>query len=859
MKKLSEILLIIVLLVCILISSFKGVEPSYSYQSNESKTVLFLNSYHSGYKWSDDIYDGIKSVLNSDYVNIKLQVEYMDTQRVLDSQYLDSLIETYRYKFSDRTFDLIISSDDAAFEFLLNYGDELFPSTPVVFCGVNYFEQEILKENPLYTGVIEGFDISSTIDTAVELHPDTKKVYYVVDDTTTGVSIMKEFTNVMPEYKNKIDFIELGGENLDDIIDQVKILPEDSIILYLIYFKDKKGNHYEYYEAVSKIEHNSSVPIYGVWDFSLGHGIVGGKLTSGFYQGKTAADIALRIFSGERPSDIPVVTEKTTRYEFDYKQMEKYGIDVASLPQNSIIINIAKTSKKQILLLNSYNKGLKWTDDLETGIKSKLSDDIDNIEFTYEFMDVQKNNDPVYKQNLYELLIKKYSDKQFDLVITTDDVAFNFIKMYNNTIFKDTPIVFSGINYFEESMLESDESFTGVVESYDLRGTIDVALDINPNIKNIIVINDTTVTGQANKKNLDLVLPYYKDKVTFEIWDDYNMPEIQEKVKTLNSDSIILLLSFNRDKSNNNFSYNESISMISEYAPVPIFGVWDFYLGQGLLGGVLTSGITHGETVGDMAHRILNGKRPSEIPVVINSPNIPMFDYNVLKKFNIDLSSIPEGSTVINMPNTLSDFFVKNKTILIPFISIFSVLCMIVIAMYLNIRIRKAAEEKERHYALTDSLTGIPNRRAGIEYLSKLINKSHEDGSKATICFIDVNNLKVINDTYGHREGDNLLNTIPLLIKSKLREVDLLCRFAGDEFLIIFNDVSIEEAKEALKRITDAIQEYNDKSKKHYEISISFGFAQYNQEEYKSIEDLIEEADNEMYKNKLRNRVQYNI
>ena len=541
---------------------------------------------------------------------------------------------------------------------------------------------------------MEGFDIGSTIDVALNLHPDTETIYYVVDNTTTGVAIMKEFSKVLPHYEDQLEVIRLDGENLDQITEKVSTLPQNSLILYLIYFKDNEGTHFEYNEAISMIEQKASIPVYGVWEFTLGHGIVGGKLTSGYYQGKTAAKIALRVLSGEKPSEIPVVIEETTHYGFDHKQMKKNNVNVESLPQSSLLINIAKTSKKQILILHSYNRGLQWTDDLERGISSRIKEDMDNVELIYEYMDVKRYADPVYLQNISELLARKHRNMAFDLIITTDDVAFNYLTRHHDTIYKDVPTIFCGVNYFEESMIENHPLFTGVVESYDLRGTIDTALKIQPGIENMIVINDTTVTGQANRKNLDLLMPDYQDKLSFEIWDDFNMLEIQEKVQTLESDSIILLLSFNLDKSNNSFTFNESIGMISEYASVPIYGLWDFYLGHGLTGGILTTGIIHGETAGAMAVDILNGKKPSEIAVVTDSPNMAMFDYTMLEKFGISLRNLPAESIVINRPTTIFDFFLENKTIVIPFIGILSILCLILLLMHAKIKSRKMAEEK---------------------------------------------------------------------------------------------------------------------------------------------------------------------
>jgi len=180
----------------------------------------------------------------------------------------------------------------------------------------------------------------------------------------------------------------------------------------------------------------------------------------------------------------------------------------------------------------------------------------------------------------------------------------------------------------------------------------------------------------------------------------------------------------------------------------------------------------------------------------------------MLKKFDVSLSKLSAESIVINRPNTILDHFLENKIIVIPFIVILSILCLIVLLMYVKIKSRKTAEEQERHYALTDSLTGIPNRRAGIEHLTNQIRKSRETEFQTTICFIDVNKLKKVNDS------------------------------------------DLTQATVALERICEVIAVHNQTEARPYEIGISYGFAQYNQEQCLSVEDLIQRADKEMYKNK---------
>ena len=144
--------------------------PTILAADNTKKSVLVLNSYHKGYQWSDNIIEGIRSILGPNAQNIDLQVEDMDTHRISDNGYIYQLLETYRYKFRAKKFDVIIATDDPAFAFLLKYHDELFPGTPIVFCGVNYFVDSMLAAQDLFTGVVEGQDIKSTLDIALKLN-----------------------------------------------------------------------------------------------------------------------------------------------------------------------------------------------------------------------------------------------------------------------------------------------------------------------------------------------------------------------------------------------------------------------------------------------------------------------------------------------------------------------------------------------------------------------------------------------------------------------------------------------------------------------------------------------------------------
>lgn len=688
----------LIVILTLFIFCLAQIPVSYS-DTVEKKSVLYMSSYHEGYKWSDDILTGIQSVLPMENPDFSMRVEYMDTQRISDPAYLDKLLEVYRSKYKVTRFDLILSADDAAYTFLLQHSQELFPETPVVFCGVNYFDPSTLNGHPEFTGVVEGYDIRSTLETAARLHPGIKKIYYVNDTTLSGQAVMKVLQETMDQFGSRFTFEQVMGRNLGELEKKVQKLPKDSILMMLVYFRDAEGTNYSYSESIAGLAENSSVPIYGVWDFHLGSGIVGGMLTSGFYQGETAANIALRVLNGASPSSMPIVTEETNHYAFDDLKLKQYDIRPDQLPPGSEIINYSGTAKEQILVLNSYHKGMQWEDDIDLGLRDALSDRLDHIDLTYEFMDVKRNPDPVNVHRAYQSLIKKYENKQFDAILAADDDAFKFLTTYHDSLFPDTPVVFSGVNYYEDSMIGGSPWYTGVVEAYDLNDTLDAALDMMPEAKRVIVINDTTLTGKANRRNIENIMGLYKDRLTFDFWENVNMSDIQSMVKILPQDTFILLMSFNRDKSNNSYSYDDSIRLISADSSVPIFGVWDFYLGKGLLGGMLTSGFNQGKAAGTMIGKILDGTSPSALPVIRKSPNQYMFDINEIKRYGISTLKLPPGSKVINNSFAFRSFYESNQALVMVTAFIVLSLCVLVLTLMVlllknTLRIRKRFERE---------------------------------------------------------------------------------------------------------------------------------------------------------------------
>jgi len=300
------------------------------------KHILILNSYHMGYKWSDDIIKGIQTEFYQ--TNITLYVEYMDTKRHYSEEYTHKLYQLYKMKYQNINLDLIISTDDNAFNFLKKYRNEVFPEIPIVFCGVNYLKLEDVKGMPKCTGVNETADIKATIDIALKLHPNAKMIVIINDQTSTGKKLKEEALNIISTYKN-FNYYYLDDNLKSDIFNKIIALPPNTaIVLFMSFFRDASGKFFEYNEVIPQLSQQSSVPIYGLWDFFLGNGIVGGKLVSGYYQGETAAKLAKRFINGEDIDKISIVQDSPNRFMFDYSQMKRFNIKPIKLPEGSIII-----------------------------------------------------------------------------------------------------------------------------------------------------------------------------------------------------------------------------------------------------------------------------------------------------------------------------------------------------------------------------------------------------------------------------------------------------------------------------------------------------------------------------------------
>lgn len=319
-----------------------------------TKTILFLNSYHQGYDWSDDIVRALKTSLQSQPFQTEMYVEYLDMKRFSGASHLASFKTFIATKYRARKPDLIVSSDDDALQFLLDNGAELFGNTPVVFCGVNDHGRAARAPRDRYTGVLEDFNTSAILDLALALHPGIHRVWVVSDDSPIGEQARNSYSAIAQQRKNlEFRFLDGSKMSIDEIAAAMGEIESRDLTILTAFARDKTGDFVDRNAAQRRLAQASAAPVFSPSISALGQGIVGANDNAGYEHGLRASRKAIAILNGTAPAAIPLEKHLAVQYVFDQDRLNYFDIPRERIPAGSRLINVRSTFYDQ-------HRGLIW-------------------------------------------------------------------------------------------------------------------------------------------------------------------------------------------------------------------------------------------------------------------------------------------------------------------------------------------------------------------------------------------------------------------------------------------------------------------------------------------------------------------
>lgn len=334
---------------------------------------------------------------------------------------------------------------------------------------------------------------------------------------------------------------------------------------------------------------------------------------------------------------------------------------------------------QSVLVLHSYSEDFIWTRDLQESIRESFESIQDPFTMRIEYMDSKNAYTDAIKERLFDLYRTKYAPGDFDIVIATDNIAYNFLVEYKETLFGDIPVVATGIN--NTHLIEMKDRFYVIEEKPDYEATIDLAIRQNPEADDFYIILDETTTSQLVKAELDQVLKGYKNDFKITYIRDLSESTALDMIEGLDQTDILLFGLYFTDPDGTAYTYYDKPRQVAQMANTPVYVFWDFQLGWGTLGGKVAHASVYGERAVDNAEKLLSGREIAEIYYDEGLFGEYIYDYEVSQRYN--LSDFPKEAIAMNKPQT---YFEKNRDLIMAFITTTAVLLLVMLLLILVIK-----------------------------------------------------------------------------------------------------------------------------------------------------------------------------
>lgn len=281
----------------------------------------------------------IVAALDDSPYQIELYSEDLEATLFSDEASQREIRDWYIRKYHNRQPHVIIAVGPEPLRFLVESHKNAFPGVPVIFCGSTEEMLGKLKLDSDFTGVWGTAQPEKTLAAAIHLLPSTRNVVVVggagIYDRRLESIVRQSFRN----YESKLAFTYLTDLDMPTLLERLKHLPHDTIVYHTAMTQDAAGSHFiDATQAVPMIASAANAPVFVIDDVDIRGGAVGGDVLSFAAEGKTAADMAVRVLSGAKSGDIPIARSSNV-FTFDWRALQRWGIKESDLPVGSVVLH----------------------------------------------------------------------------------------------------------------------------------------------------------------------------------------------------------------------------------------------------------------------------------------------------------------------------------------------------------------------------------------------------------------------------------------------------------------------------------------------------------------------------------------
>ena len=262
----------------------------------------------------------------------ELYAETLDMHRFPRAQLETELVSLLRKKYHDLDVDVVIAATPIALDFAQGNLADIWPDAAIIFHSVPPSVLSKRSFDPRTIGIPVQLEFEQTLDLALKLHPAAQRIAVVAGVAESDHRYLALARPVLEQYADRMDIEYLVGLTLSETVDAVQALPANTIVLYLMMFRDSAGAPQVPRNVLERIAAVSRAPVFGVFDTYLGHGIAAGSIASYADQGRRAAELVVRVLNGEDPAAIGVQQPVAAGCIADWQQLRHWKIDTGLLP-----------------------------------------------------------------------------------------------------------------------------------------------------------------------------------------------------------------------------------------------------------------------------------------------------------------------------------------------------------------------------------------------------------------------------------------------------------------------------------------------------------------------------------------------
>ncbi len=308
----------------------------------------------------------------------------------------------------------------------------------------------------------------------------------------------------------------------------------------------------------------------------------------------------------------------------------------------------ATSQPKTVLAIYSEQRLLPSMRLLDTALRDGLAVETSpSLTYLSEYLDFGRFGGPEYDKLVSDFLRNKYSGQSIDVIIAVGPLALPFLYRHRDDLFPGIPVVFLGVTLDSVQAQTLPPNFVGVPVSVAPVQTIRLALSLQPDAREIVVVTGTSEYDRASEAAWRRDLPQLQTSIPIRYLTGLALDDVLRQLSHLPANTIVYCSSFFRDGAGRTYIPSRALRQMADVSTAPIYGSYSTYVGIGLVGGYVFEIEDVGRQAAGLVRRILDGEKVTQKDLPATVPSHYLVDWRQLQRWHLAEGRLPAGTVVL--------------------------------------------------------------------------------------------------------------------------------------------------------------------------------------------------------------------